>query len=305
MDPEVALKIGVLAEDHLSGATALAQQAAEAFVLAAELSRAPGVAQFMADMAEVGHVLMAAQPAMASFFTLANTVLQAAERAPLEAKRAAVQATARGFAAQVARRGAKLAEACLPLIPENASVITLSASSAVEGALRRAHDAGRLARVICSESRPLNEGVGLAERLGAVGIPVFLTTDAALPSLVRQASLVLVGADTVAPLGVVNKAGTYPLALTARRAGIPVVALAGSEKFLPPGIAEAATLTGEERPPDEVLAPVPVGITVINRAFDLTPLDLITQAVTERGTLGAAEVEVVCQSIAVHPLLMT
>ena len=68
MDPDVAYQITQLAEDHHSGATAIATQAAEVFSLAAETSRAPGEAQFLADLAEVGHVLMAAQPAMAPLF---------------------------------------------------------------------------------------------------------------------------------------------------------------------------------------------------------------------------------------------
>ena len=303
MDPDVAYRITQLAEDHRSGATALAAQAAEVFTLAAETSRAPGEAQFLADLAEVGHVLMAAQPAMAPLFHLANGILNAVERAPAEAKRTAVSATAKGFVAGLTRRNAKLVDVAQAHFGPQEVVLTLSASATVEAALRRAHNAGLTRRVLCAESRPLNEGVEMARRLAEAGVAVTLVADALAPSLVSEATLVLVGADTVSARGVVNKAGTYALALAAEAAARPFVVLAASDKLLPTRLTDLAALVGEERAAVEMLpAPIP-GVAVLNRPFDLTPLGLVSAVVTEKGALDADGVGAACAALAVHPLL--
>ncbi len=303
MDPDVAYRITELADDHRSGATALAAQAAEVFTLAAEVSRAPGEAQFLADLAEVGHVLMAAQPAMAPLFHLANSVLNAVERTPAEAKRASVAATAKGFAAGLTRRNARLVDVAQAGFGAEEVVLTLSASATVEAALLRGHGAGLVRRVLCAESRPLNEGVELARRLAQAGVAVTLVADALAPSLVREATLVLVGADTVSARGVVNKVGTYALALAAEAAARPFVVLAASDKLLPTRLTDLAALVGEERDAAELLvAPIP-GVAVLNRAFDLTPLNLVSSVVTEKGALTAEGVGPACDALAVHPLL--
>ena len=303
MDPDIAARIQALAEDHTRGATALTQEAAEIFAVLADVSRAPGPTQFLADLAEAGRVMMAAQPAMASLFTLANTVLWTVDAAPAQGRRRLAEETARAFAATLTERPRQIAAAALPHLPPDATVATHSASAAVEAALVHAHAGGRLRSVLCAESRPLNEGVGLAGRLAAHGIPVTLVADAVAPGLLEAGMVVLVGADTVSPLGIVNKAGTYGLALAARAIGAPVVALAGSEKRLPGSLAERESLVGEARDAAELLAEGPPNVAVVNRAFDLTPLDALTYVITESGAQMPADVLAACAAIDVHPLL--
>ena len=105
--------------------------------------------------------------------------------------------------------------------------------------------------------------------------------------------MVLVGADRVAANGdVVNKIGTYPLALAAARAGVPFVVAA------PESTLDLATATGEripieERDPTEVLsfagtATAPDGVAAYNPAFDITPADLVTAIVTDRQVVRPA-----------------
>ncbi len=303
MDPDVAARIQALAEDHTSGATALTQAAAEVFAVLADVSRAPGPTQFLADLAEAGRVIMAAQPAMASLFTLANTLLWTVDVAPAQGRRRLAEETARAFAAALMERPRQIAEVALPHLPPEVVVVTHSGSAVVEAALVHAYAHRRLARVICTESRPLNEGVGLAQRLAARGVPVTLVADAVAPGLLDRGMAVVVGADTVSPLGIVNKAGTYGLALAARAVGAPVITLAGSEKRLPAGLAERESLVGEARDAAELLADPPPGVGVLNRAFDLTPLDAVTYVVSEGGAQMPADVLAACAAIDVHPLL--
>jgi translation initiation factor 2B subunit (eIF-2B alpha/beta/delta family) len=96
--------------------------------------------------------------------------------------------------------------------------------------------------------------------------------------------VVMVGADAVTPQGVVNKIGTYALALAARERNVPFYVLAGTEKFLP------LPLRIEERDPKEVFQEAIPRSRVENRYFDCTPLDLITAVVTQAGVIGGKEI---------------
>jgi methylthioribose-1-phosphate isomerase len=97
--------------------------------------------------------------------------------------------------------------------------------------------------------------------------------------------VVLLGADTIAPAGLVHKLGTLGLALAARHAGVPVYALAGPEKLLP-GLVVGAL--DQRRPAGELLRRSPRALRVANYYFDLTPLALMTGIITEAGVLDSA-----------------
>jgi methylthioribose-1-phosphate isomerase len=101
---------------------------------------------------------------------------------------------------------------------------------------------------------------------------------------------VVVGADRIAANGdVVNKVGTYPLALAAARVGVPFV-VAAPESTVDIETPSGADVPIELRSQDEVLAIgelriAPTGARGLNPAFDVTSADLITAVVTERRVL--------------------
>ncbi len=153
-------------------------------------------------------------------------------------------------------------------------------------------DAGRRVSVIACETRPLLQGSRItAWELTRAGVPVTVCTDGMAASLMRAGlvDLVMVGADRIAANGdVANKIGTYALAVAARHHGLPCYVAAPSSTI------DAATPDGgaipiEQRDGDEVrrlgahpLAPD--GVAVHNPAFDVTPAELVTAIVTDRGT---------------------
>jgi len=176
------------------------------------------------------------------------------------------------------------------LIKEEGVILTHSSSRVVRESLCHCWRKGKRFSVICTESRPAGEGTLLARHLTEQGIPTTLITDALSFSLImppphgkKEISLVLVGADSISVHGLTNKAGTLGLAIAARTCAIPFYALAGSEKCLPSAFPIEKTIL--EKPPDEILAPPPEGLKIINRYFDITPLSYLTAVVTERGVL--------------------
>jgi S-methyl-5-thioribose-1-phosphate isomerase len=157
-------------------------------------------------------------------------------------------------------------------------------------------DLGRLGVVYVGETRPLLQGSRLtAWELEQLGVDYQVVVDGAGPSVVARGLVdaVVVGADRVAANGdVVNKVGTFPLALAAARAGVPFV-VAAPESTVDPQTPSGDDVTIELRSPDEVLAigevrVAPHGARAFNPAFDVTPADLVTALVTEQRVIRPA-----------------
>jgi methylthioribose-1-phosphate isomerase len=189
----------------------------------------------------------------------------------------------------------------LTLVPERARILTHCNTGALVSAgegtafaiILAAHRAGRLARLWVDETRPLLQGARLtAYEAARAGIPHAVLPDGAAASLMAagQVDLVLTGADRIAADGsVANKVGTYSLAVLARHHGVPfaVAAPLSTVDFATPS---GAAIVVEHRDAAEVTGfagtPVaPAGSEAYNPAFDVTPPDLITALVTERGVV--------------------
>jgi methylthioribose-1-phosphate isomerase len=145
--------------------------------------------------------------------------------------------------------------------------------------------------VIANETRPYLQGARLtAWELVQEGIPCTLITDSMAGHLMSRGDVdvVIVGADRIAANGdVANKIGTYALAVLAERHGIPFYVAAPCSTF-DPKIADGSKIPIEERPATEVtgyrgMRWAPEGVSVRNPAFDVTPAELVTGIVCERG----------------------
>jgi methylthioribose-1-phosphate isomerase len=161
------------------------------------------------------------------------------------------------------------------------------------GVIRQAWANGKIGRVFADETRPLLQGARLtAWELMQEEIPVTLITDNMAGWVMKQqlVQAVIVGADRIALNGdVANKIGTYSVAVLAQKHNIPFYVAAPLSSF------DFSLQTGdgipiEERDSCEVAAfggqiVAPAGVDVFNPAFDVTPHELVTAIITERGVL--------------------
>lgn len=153
------------------------------------------------------------------------------------------------------------------------------------GVVRALHERGRLGHVYVDETRPLLQGSRLTSwELTRLRIEHTLVVDAAAATVLARglANAVVVGADRITANGdVVNKIGTFPLALAAARANVPFV-VAAPESTVDATIPAGDQVEIEVRDGAEVLAigGLP-GTATLNYAFDVTPADLVTAIVTE------------------------
>jgi len=178
----------------------------------------------------------------------------------------------------------------------------------VTAPLFMAHDHGIPIHVWVDETRPRNQGLLTAWELAGHGVKHTLVTDNAGGHLMQRGmvDLVLVGADRVTRRGdVCNKIGTYLKALAARANDIPFH-VAVPTPTIDWDVEEAlAEIPIEERSADEVrtvrgldaegkfttVTIAPANTTVANPAFDVTPAELVTSLITEKGVVRATEAE--------------
>jgi methylthioribose-1-phosphate isomerase len=173
----------------------------------------------------------------------------------------------------------------------NTGALATGAYGTALGVMRAAWEAGRRFSVWVDETRPLLQGARLtAWELGKIGIPYTLIPDGAAATLMLQGkvNLIIVGADRIAANGdTANKIGTYSLAVLAKHHDIPFYVAAPLSTF-DFGIADGTQIPVEERLPQEVTQfrgeiVAPLGAQALNLAFDVTPNELITGIITERG----------------------
>ncbi len=283
-----------LIADREHGASWLSREAAR--LLARLTASVPvGQAQARLTLTHVAAIQLAqARPSMAA---LANTAariwsagdeLQAGDAAALASEQAQrMHTAAAAILTQWETSAERIADAARPLVGE--VVFTLSRSGTVEAALTRLGGEKRVQQVFVAESRPGGEGIATSRALAAAGLAVSLAPDAAVGAFIGEASAVVLGADSVRANGdVVNKVGSYPLALVARETRVPVYVLAETLKIAAPDFPlQLEPLEWPEAP-----RPPAPGIELRSVGFEVVPARLITAVVSEAGVLDRAQIAV-------------
>jgi methylthioribose-1-phosphate isomerase len=171
------------------------------------------------------------------------------------------------------------------------------------GVIRGARDAGKRVAVIADETRPFLQGLRLtAWELAKDNIPVTVITDNMAGSVMQsgKVNVVVVGADRIAGNGdTANKIGTYMVAVLARKHNIPFY-VAAPISTLDLTLKSGQEIPIEQRDRKEVTHIggqqfAPEGIEISNPAFDVTPNELITAIITDRGVARAPYIESLCK----------
>ncbi len=259
-----------LRTDHARGSAAIAGDALAALAL---VIATPGDAHLQRDvLRQACRDVATARHSMAALTHIASDLWRAASAAatPEDALTAAsqrVDALRLGLAQDPTAIAAQL----LGRLGAAERLVLLSRSGTVAQALALARD--RIASVMVLESRPGGEGHDLARETATWGLPVTLLPDAALMLALRDATAVIVGADALLADGrVVNKTGTYPLALGAQAAGVPMYMLSETIKIAP---------TSWQWQPETfeptLIVPQPLaGVSAVAIPFEALPLSLVT-----------------------------
>ena len=172
----------------------------------------------------------------------------------------------------------------------NAGALATVGYGTALGVIRAAKDSGKNIKVIATETRPIQQGSRLtAFELKHDGINVSLIPDTAVGYTIANSLVnkIVVGADRILRTGhVYNKIGTYQVAIIAKQHDIPFYVAAPLSTFDMQSDPEDVVI--EQRKASEVTGigdkkTAPDGINVINPAFDMTPPELISGIITEKG----------------------
>ncbi len=210
-----------------------------------------------------------------------------AEAHAIHAEDIRINRTLGAFGAELLADGARVLTHC------NAGALATAGWGTALGVIRSAVEAGKKVSVIADETRPFLQGARLtAWEMVQENIPVTLITDNMAGLMMAQGLVdaVVVGTDRVAGNGdVANKIGTYMVAVLARRHNIPFH-VACPLSTIDMTIASGADIPIEERSADEVKGFrdyhwAAEGVAIRNPAFDVTPAELVTALITEKGVV--------------------
>ena len=203
------------------------------------------------------------------------------------------------YVEDIINRCKKIGENGEKLIKDDMSILTHCNAGALAtvdygtalGVIRAAIEEGKKIKVISCETRPRLQGAKLTcYELMRDNIPVTLISDTMVGYVMSKGLVdkVVVGADRIVRDAVLNKIGTYNVAVLAAEHGIPFYVAAPISTMDQFHTSDEAVI--EERSPTEVTnigseRIAPEGIKVLNPAFDITPLEYVDAVITEEGIL--------------------
>jgi len=285
------------------GAPAIGVAAAMGMALAAERSRANRLPDLLRAMEASASLLKATRPTAVNLFWGIDRVMRKAKAADSarEARESVIQEV-KTMEEEDVQANKRLGKYGADLIDDGDTVLTQCNAGALAtvgygtalGVVRAAIEQGKFVKVLVPETRPALQGARLtAFELSRDRISCTLIADTAVGHMLSlgRVDKVVVGADRITKDGFVfNKIGTYQEAVLAKRHGVPFCPAAPRSTFDLSRTHDQVTI--EERGAEEIFQIrgrriAPKGVPVANPAFDMTPPELVTSMITERGVIRA------------------
>ncbi len=291
------------------GAPAIGVTAAYGMALAAQYVASSDRSAFLAALRSAKQTLDAARPTAVNLQWATARMLHVAETTqdepPTLAERLLREAHAirdedEAMCYAIGEHGAHLlGQQARVLTHCNAGGLATAGYGTALAPIKTAHTQGKQIHVLVDETRPFLQGARLtAWELREAGIAQTLITDNMAGYFMRRGEVdcIIVGADRIVANGdVANKIGTYSLAVLAHAHNIPFYVAAPSST-IDLHLANGDDIPIEQRDPQEVMhlaghSIAPNGVLAAHPAFDVTPHELITAIITERGVVEAPYIE--------------
>jgi len=285
----------------IRGAPLLGVSAAFALALVAANSKAENKEKLLKELETAAEIIRQTRPTAVNLFWALDRILDKAKkfsgnRAALasfiveEAQRIADEDAAANRA--IGKHGARLINDGDAILTHcNAGELATVEYGTALGVIREAWRQGKHIKVYADETRPLLQGARLTVyELKRDGIPVTLITDnmAGYVMHMKMINKVIVGADRIVRDAVINKIGTFTVAVLAKEHKIPFYVAAPTSTFDLTRTSKNVTI--EQRKPEEVThmgskCITVEGADVLNPAFDITPLKYVTAIISEKGII--------------------
>lgn len=289
---------------RVRGAPAIGIAAAYGAVLGGQVARGGDIESLRKALREATAMLRTSRPTAVNLFWALDRIDRTIESEPSLGPEAllsrlleeahAIADEDRAMCRSIGRFGAELLSKGQGVLTHcNAGGLATADYGTALAVIFTAYEQGKAVHVVADETRPLLQGARLtAWELQRRGIPVTVICDNMAAQVMKEGKVqvVIVGADRIAANGdTANKIGTYGVALLAKAHGLPFYVAAPSSTF-DLTLADGTGIPIEQRDPSEVTEGMgrrtaPEGVAVYNPAFDVTPAELITGIITERGVV--------------------
>ena len=288
------------------GAPAIGVTAAMGVALAAKRSKCQDDRTLFVEIEEAAELMRSSRPTARNLFWAVDRMLKVAREAADQGRsiRKTLITEAQVMAEEDVEANHKMGSFGASLIEDGDTVLTHCNTGTMAtvsygtafGVIRTAISQGKKINVIATETRPRLQGARITTfEAVSDGIPLTLIVDGAVGITMAKGMVnkVIVGADRITRTAVINKVGTFMLALAAKYHGIPFYSAAPATTF---DLAkDSSSPVIEERDSKEVTQIqgrqiTPKGTRVFNPAFDVTPLELVTAVITDRGVFSAEQV---------------
>ncbi|MBW2066326.1 MAG: S-methyl-5-thioribose-1-phosphate isomerase [Deltaproteobacteria bacterium] len=286
------------------GAPAIGIAAAMGLALGAASIRDKSYSRFRGKFQRVAGEMLKARPTAVNLRWAVERMTRIVDRMvehSVEAIKERLEEEAESILAEDIEINKKIGKNGAKLIPKAATILTHCNAGSLAtggfgtalGVIRAAREAGKSVSVIADETRPWLQGLRLtAFELMEDGIPVQVIVDSAAGYFMQagKIDLVITGADRIAANGdVVNKIGTYQLAVLAKENRVPFY-VAAPISTIDLDVGSGDQIPVEERDPKEVShfgkrMIGPKGVKALNPAFDVTPARYVSAIITERGVI--------------------
>jgi len=289
----------------IRGAPLIGAAAAYGMALTAYNSKAKTRMELLAELESCAEKLKRTRPTAVNLFWAVERVLKAARSiaAATEEVVKKVIEEANLIAEEDVKANRKIGEFGSKLIEDGDIILTHCNAGSLAtvdygtalGVIRAAWENGKRIKVFATETRPKLQGARLTVyELKREGIPVTLITDNMVGYVMYRGLIdkVVVGADRIVRDAVINKIGTYTIAVLAYTHKVPFYVAAPTSTFDFERFSSQVLI--EERNPREVThvlsVPIaPKGVKVMNPAFDITPLKYVSAIICEKGILRPEE----------------
>jgi len=296
-----------LNEMKIRGAPLIGVAAAYGLALTALHSKVQNREDFMREVEVAAETIRNTRPTAVNLFWAVDRILKKAHETSggVESLKEAIVSEALRMADEdvevnhrIGKHGSKLInDGDVILTHCNAGSLATVEYGTALAIVRVAWEEGKRIRVFADETRPLLQGARLTVfELMRDNIPVTLITDNMAGYVMSKGLVnkVIVGADRIVHDAVINKIGTYSIAVLAHENNIPFYVAAPASTF--DFSQSAKDVVIEERNPDEVTrigteTIAPEGVKVINPAFDITPMKYVTAIVSEDGIITGRELK--------------
>jgi translation initiation factor eIF-2B subunit delta len=240
------------------------------------------VEEFERDLERNASALKRANPSHASLFTAMQTVVvDVVDRTDdVAGSKSLLEEVIDRVIEAVQQGKSRAAERAASTFEDGETFLTHDFSSTVLEAVEGALDDGVGLTAYVTEARPRFLGRKAARRLGDLeGVEPHLLVDGAAGSFLTECDRVIIGMDCIVDDTLYNRVGTFPIAATAARLGVPVTVVGSAAKVVDSGF----VFENELRPPGEVSLEPIEDVVIENPAYDATPVSLVDQLITDDG----------------------